>query len=106
MFKSKLKCSFTGSIDIILSDGRYFILALCPRVLDKLFEKDVLWEYYDRVAKLEDQKLTLKKNDIKYNIRVSLERHPDNIDTDVKGWKFEGTEDKIYYSYKHLYFHN
>ena len=43
------------------SDGRYFILALCPRVLDKLFEKDVLWEYYDRVAKLEDQKLTLKK---------------------------------------------
>ena len=102
----KIKVQFYRFNRYYSSDGRYFILALCPRVLDKLFEKDVLWEYYDRVAKLEDQKLTLKKNDIKYNIGVSLERHPDNIDTDVKGWKFEGTEDKIYYSYKHLYFHN
>ena len=74
----KIKVQFYRFNRYYSSDGRYFILALCPRVLDKLFEKDVLWEYYDRVAKLEDQ----------------------------KGWKFEGTEDKIYYSYKHLYFHN
>ena len=87
MFELKLKCDFTGSLDITSSDRQDFTLNLMSSSSRQVFEKYVLSECYDRVAKLEDRLLTLKNIDIKYNIDrnivVSLEKHLDNIDTEV-----------------------
>ena len=70
----------------------------------QVFAKYVLLECYDRVAKLEDRTLTLKNIDIKYNIDrnivVSLEKHLDNIDTEV--WRNE--RQNILCFYKYLYY--